>query len=415
MLGVYKKIEKCRICGNPHLEPVLDLGEQMLTGVFPKDKGAPVTSGPLRLVKCTGAEDVCGLLQLEHSYSLDEMYGENYGYRSGLNASMVAHLHNKVNKILSQVELKIDDLVVDIGSNDSTTLQAYPASGLNLVGVDPTGVKFHSYYPAHIRLIPDFFSSALLKERFPGKNAKVITSFSMFYDLESPMDFMREIHEVLADDGIWVFEQSYMPAMLEKNSYDTVCHEHLEYYALHQIKWMAERVGFTILDVEFNEVNGGSFSVTVKKDGPEVSQAPLVTKILAQERALGLDGLAIYRAFSNRVSQSRDAIRQFIAKAKREGKSIVGLGASTKGNVVLQYCGLRAQDVAYVGEVNREKFGCYTPGTWIPIIPETNLLEMKPDYLVVLPWHFREFFLGRETYKGFNLVFPLPSLEVLTP
>jgi NDP-4-keto-2,6-dideoxyhexose 3-C-methyltransferase len=243
----------------------------------------------------------------------------------------------------------------------------------------------------------------------------VITSCSMFYDLESPMDFMREIHEVLADDGIWVFEQSYMPAMLEKNSYDTVCHEHLEYYALHQIKWMAERVGFTILDVEFNEVNGGSFSVTVKKDGPEVSQAPLVTKILAQERALGLDGLAIYRAFSNRVSQSRDAIRQFIAKAKREGKSIVGLGASTKGNVVLQYCGLRAQDVAYVGEVNREKFGCYTPGTWIPIIPETNLLEMKPDYLVVLPWHFREFFLGRETYKGFNLVFPLPSLEVLTP
>ena len=141
----YSKIKKCRICGNPRLECVLDLGEQMLTGVFPREKEAKITTGPLRLVKCTGAEDVCGLLQMEHSYDLGEMYGENYGYRSGLNASMVAHLHNKVKRILGQVELRKGDLVIDIGSNDSTTLQAYPSSGPVLVGVDPTGIKFHSY------------------------------------------------------------------------------------------------------------------------------------------------------------------------------------------------------------------------------------------------------------------------------
>ena len=173
---MYKKTEKCRICGNKHLECVLDLGEQMLTGVFPRKKGAKVTAGPLRLVKCVGGDKVCGLLQLEHSYDLAEMYGVNYGYRSGLNASMVAHLNDKVKKILGLVTLKKGDLVVDIGSNDSTTLQAYPVPGPVLVGIDPTGVKFHKYYPSHIQLIPDFFSSALLKNKFPGQKAyKLLT------------------------------------------------------------------------------------------------------------------------------------------------------------------------------------------------------------------------------------------------
>ena len=275
---MYKKVEKCRICGNTHLEQVLDLGEQMLTGVFPREKGEKVTTGPLRLVKCTGTNDACGLLQLEHSYDLGEMYGENYGYRSGLNASMVAHLHNKVKRILGMVNLQAGDLVIDIGSNDSTTLQAYPANGAVLVGVDPTGVKFKTYYPQHIQLIPDFFSAELVQARFPNKKAKVVTSFSMFYDLEDPLGFMRQVHDVLAEDGIWVFEQSYMPTMLATNSYDTVCHEHLEFYALRQIQWMAERVGFRIKDVEFNDVNGGSFSVTVELRGQGDVTHPLASR-----------------------------------------------------------------------------------------------------------------------------------------
>jgi NDP-4-keto-2,6-dideoxyhexose 3-C-methyltransferase len=168
---MYKKIEKCRICGNTHLERVLDLGEQMLTGVFPRNKDPGITKGPLCLVKCIGNDEVCGLLQLEHSFDAGEMYGDNYGYRSGLNPTMVAHLHNKVKKILEQVELREGDIVVDIGSNDSTTLQAYLSSGLVLVGIDPAGVKFHGFYPPHIQLISDFFSSALLKERFPDQKA----------------------------------------------------------------------------------------------------------------------------------------------------------------------------------------------------------------------------------------------------
>jgi len=410
---VEKKVEECRICGNSSLECVLDLGRQALTGVFPRSKTAEVTAGPLRLVKCFGDETVCGLLQMEYSFDSSEMYGENYGYRSGLNASMVAHLQGKVKRILSMVELSAGDLVVDIGSNDSTTLQAYPP-GPVLVGIDPTGAKFERYYPAHISLIPDFFSAALLKERFPGKKAKVITSFSMFYDLEAPLSFMREVHEVLADDGIWVFEQSYMPAMLRTNSYDTVCHEHLEFYALHQIQWMADRAGFKIVDVEFNDVNGGSFSITVSKAAEGASVSPLVRKILEEERSMGLDTLAPFQAFAQRIVKCKSELIQFIEHARSQGKIVVGLGASTKGNVLLQYCGLTEKDILYIGEVNPDKFGCYTPGTGIPIISESELLSMKPDYLIVLPWHFRKFFEENPKFSHVNLVFPLPELSFST-
>ncbi len=410
-MNKYKKVEKCRICGNSNLVCVLDLGNQMLTGVFPRSVDHSVTSGPLQLVKCMG-EDTCGLLQMAHSYDLGEMYGENYGYRSGLNASMVSHLNNKVKRILDQVELKEGDLIVDIGSNDSTTLQAYPLDDFELVGIDPTGIKFHQYYPAHVKLIPDFFSSKLFKKHFPDKKAKVVTSFSMFYDLESPMVFMQEVYDVLADGGVWIFEQSYMPTMLDTNSYDTVCHEHLEFYALRQIKWMTEHVGFVILDVEFNDVNGGSFSITVAKSNNRI-EPPIVTSILLEEKIKELDTLKPYLAFAERVAKSKHDLLSFISAAKASGKTVAALGASTKGNVLLQYCGLSDKEISFVGEVNQEKFGCHTPGTWIPIIPEAELIAKKIDYLVILPWHFRNFFEANPKLLGMSLVFPLPILDVM--
>jgi hypothetical protein len=411
---MYKQVNRCRICGSPELVKVLELGTQVLTGVFPRQRGADITAGPLNLVKCHGGGDTCGLLQLEHSYELSEMYGENYGYRSGLNASMVSHLHAKVRHIEALVALREGELVVDIGSNDSTTLQAYP-SNLTLVGIDPTGVKFHAYYPPHIQLIPDFFSSALLATRFAGRKARVVTSFSMFYDLEDPLGFMQQVHEVLADDGIWVFEQSYMPTMLAMNSYDTACHEHLEYYALAQIEWMCRRVGFRIIDVEFNDINGGSFSVTAAKTSNRAEPHARVREAFDAERALGLHTLEPYRAFAQRVADCKRELQSFVREARAQGKTVAALGASTKGNVLLQYCGFTAEDISMVGEVNAEKFGAYTPGTEIPIVPESELLACNPDYLLVLPWHFRRFFLQADKFKGRQLVFPLPRVEVITP
>jgi NDP-4-keto-2,6-dideoxyhexose 3-C-methyltransferase len=410
---MYTKLEKCRICGNRNLVEVLDLGIQALTGVFPKSRTEAVTSGPLKLVKCIGGSDICGLLQLQHSYDLKEMYGDNYGYRSGLNASMVTHLHRKVRKILERVKLENDPLILDIGSNDSTTLQAYPNHGCTLVGIDPTGSKFAAYYPAHIGLIPDFFSAEAVRQRFGNRRAAAITSIAMFYDLEEPLKFMTDICEVLAPEGIWVFEQSYMPSMLAGTSYDTVCHEHLEHYSLKQIKWMADKVGLKVIDVELNDINGGSFSVTAAKVGSRHAVSSTVDAVLDKERKQNLDELRPYLEFADRVGRSRELLLQFIDATIQSGKSVSALGASTKGNVILQYCGISESRIPQIGDVNKDKFGSFTPGTLIPIVSEDDALNLKPDYLIVLPWHFRQFFENNPKFADRKLVFPLPFIEIV--
>lgn len=410
---MYTELKACRICGNTHLEQVLDLGEQTLTGVFPKTREQAITRGPLRLLKCTGSAQACGLLQLAHSYDLGEMYGENYGYRSGLNASMVKHLNAKVERIRKMVDFSGEPIILDIGSNDGTTLRAYGDQLGARIGIDPTADKFRQYYPEGVTIVPDFFTARAFDQALPGKQARVVTSFSMFYDLERPLDFVREVASILDDKGIWVFEQSYMPLMLERNSYDTACHEHLEYYALKQIHWMTEAAGLKIVDVEFNDVNGGSFSITAARKAAAYPEFAGLQALLAQEQAAGLDTLAPYQAFAERVAQSREALRGFVLQALAEGKRVVGLGASTKGNVLLQYCGFTPAEISSVGEVNPDKYGSFTPGSLLPIVPETDYLDDEPDYLIVLPWHFKEFFVKHHQLKKGKLVFPLPQLEVI--
>lgn len=414
-----KEITKCRICGNTHIISILDLGDQALTGIFPKRKDQEITSGPLELVKCHGSEEesFCGLVQLKHSYRLEELYGEHYGYRSGLNQSMVTHLHAKVKKLLNQVSVRPGDLVIDIGSNDSTLLQAYPQNGINLLGIDPTGSKFKQHYPPHIQLIPDFFSAEAIKAVHGNTRAKIITSIAMFYDLEDPLSFMRQVHEVLADDGLWVFEQSYLPTMLEMNAYDTVCHEHLEYYCLKQIKFLTDRAGFKIVDVWLNNVNGGSFSVSVAKSRSTMrANRPLTEGLLSEENKTGLENLQLYLNFKERVWKHREVLRGFLQGLRSSGKTILGYGASTKGNVILQFCNITPHEIPFVAEVNPDKFGCYTPGTHIPIISEAEARSMQPDYFMVLPWHFKDTVVGREAAylrSGGILVFPLPSLHLV--
>lgn len=418
---MYTEIKKCRICGNPNLATVLSLGNQALTGVFPRSKDQPLTSGPLELVKChsDSGEPICGLLQLRQSYPLDEMYGQNYGYRSGLNRSMVEHLHEKVRGILGSVPLAGGDLILDIGSNDSTLLQAYPRDlGLLLAGIDPTGVKFRQYYPSHIQLIPEFFSAQAVRANFGARKAKVITSIAMFYDLESPLEFVNQMVDALADDGVWVFEQSYMPTMLEINAYDTICHEHLEYYALSQVKWLMDQAGLKILDVELNAVNGGSFSVmAARKESPREGHPERVNAVLEQERQQGLGTLKPFQDFRGRVFAHAEELAATIKEITAHGQMVLGYGASTKGNVILQFCGLSEKEIPYIAEVNEDKFGCYTPGTGIPIISEKEARAMHPDYFLVLPWHFRNGLVARESaylQSGGRLLFPLPRIEIVT-
>lgn len=414
MVGLYTEISDCRLCSSARLAQVLDLGQQALTGVFPRDRDEAVPVGPLQLCKCLD----CGLVQLRHNYDLSQLYGENYGYRSGLNQSMVRHLQQKVERLRKLVELREGDLVIDVGANDSTLLQSYPARGLELVGIDPSGPKFARFYPPHIKLIPDFFRAQLVRQRYPGRRAKVLTSIAMFYDLERPMNFVRDVAEVLDDQGIWVFEQSYLPTMLDTSSYDTACHEHLEYYALRQVQRMLDEAGLKIVDLEFNDVNGGSFSVTAaKRDArhPEVTR--LVQSTLAEEHARGLDDLETFRRFSARVETHRKALVELLRRLQREGKKVLGYGASTKGNVLIQYCGIGPDLVACIAEVNEDKFGAFTPGSRIPIVSEPEARAMSPDCFLVFPWHFKAGILRREQEflrAGGRLIFPLPSLEVVS-
>jgi NDP-4-keto-2,6-dideoxyhexose 3-C-methyltransferase len=407
-----RRIDACRACGSHDLVPVLDLGDQAYTGVFPRTREETVLSSPLALVKCHGRHS-CGLLQLQHACDPLSLYGGGYGYRSGLNASMVRHLQRKVQRILSTVEVPERGIVLDIGSNDGTTLAAYPPGKFRRIGVDPTAPKFLQFYPKDVQIVPDFFSAANYRAVFGEEQAAVITSFSMLYDLEHPLEFMQEVHSVLSDRGVWVFEQSYLPLMLERNSYDTVCHEHVEYYSLSQLYWMAERAGFKLIDIEFNDINGGSSSVMAAKADSAYPESPRLREVLERERALGLGQLEVYAAFARRVEESRGQLRAFIEQGRGSGKTVAALGASTKGNVVLQYCGLTARDVLAIGEVNPDKFGAFSPGSLIPIVPEADVLAQEPDYLLVLPWHFRETFLAKPLRGKSRLVFPLPTLDVV--
>ena len=325
----YIEIDRCRVGGDPHLVSILDLGHQTLTGVFPSSAEVEVTSGPLEMVWCPSS----GLVQLKHSYDPDEMYGENYGYRSGLNQSMVEHLTNKVGYLERLSGVKAGETVLDIGSNDSTTLRAYQTPGLKRVGIDPTGAKFARYYPDDIKLVSDFFSAAAFR-KVSSEPAKVVSSIAMFYDLEDPVAFARQIREVLADDGVWHFEQSYMPSMLRTNSYDTICHEHLEYYSLGVVAKILEAADLRLIDVVMNNVNGGSFAVTAapKANATLKSNAPVIDWLLEQEDRMGLSTPKPFRDFEERVFRHRRRLGEGVG-GRREGHVAdrVGIG---KGHLV---------------------------------------------------------------------------------
>lgn len=412
------KISKCRICGNETLFPVVNLGVQQLTGVFPKTKDIQLTSGPLELVKCTVKNsDCCGLVQLLHSYNANEMYGNNYGYRSGLNRSMVDHLASLVREIEEIADPGPGDIIVDIGSNDGTLLKSFIQNGSTLIGIDPTSAKFREYYPEHIRYIPDFFSADKILDVTSGKKAKIITSVAMFYDLEDPCSFAREVCQVLDEEGLWVLEQSYVLSMIENNSYDTICHEHKEYYALKQVDWLLRHSGFKITDLSLNESNGGSIRITAAKNtSKRLCYTSKLEQFLLKEKKLESESHKVWDEFQRMILTHKSNIMRLLTSIRDEGKLVIGYGASTKGNVILQYCGITKDLLPFIAEVNEDKFGSFTPNTMIPIIPESQARSMKPDYFFVLPWHFKDSILKKEQLtreQGTKFIFPLPELLVI--
>ncbi len=411
---MHRQVTECRICKGEGLAVLLELGTQALTGVFPRRPDPQLTKGPLTLARC----DNCGLVQLLHSYERDELYGPHYGYRSSLNRRMVDHLESKALALKSAANLRPGDVVVDIGSNDGTLLSFFSGANLTLLGFDPSAARWRGDYPADSSLISDFFTADLYRGALGRRKARVVTSIAMFYDLERPLDFAYEVADILADDGVWHLEQSYLPAMLRVNAYDTICHEHVEYYALAQIKWLADKVGLAILDVEFNDVNGGSFAVTLGRNRRIAPRGEdRVERSLDEERRAGFDTLRPFAEFRTRVLAHRHQLRARLEDIRARGERVLGYGASTKGNVILQFAGIDRDLLPAIAEVNEDKFGCVTPGTWIPIISEADARARKPDYFLVFPWHFRAGIVEREASylaAGGRLLFPLPTIDVVS-
>lgn len=407
----YKEVNKCRFDGSD-LTSIFSLGTHCLSGIFPVSNDIVIESGPLEL----GFSNESKILQLMHTFKPEQMYGMNYGYRSGLNVSMAKHLHEKVRGLINLVNLQNGDVVLDIGSNDGTLLKAYNNDTIK-IGIDPTANKFLKYYSSDTIVVSDFFNSKNYSS-VSNRKAKIITSISMFYDLDDIKTFVSDVVECLDDNGIWHLEQSYAPLMISKNSYDTICHEHIEYYTLTALKKIFDHFNLKIIDISTNDVNGGSFAVTVCKNISDnfIENVGLINWYLDYEKYNKFDTLQPYFEFFNNIVNHKKMLLDVINKINDSGKTIYGYGASTKGNTLLQYCGLNSDQIKGIFEINKDKFGCYTPGTKIPIISSDEIEEIKPDYMLVLPWHFRDNILNRETNylkSGGKFIFPFPQIEII--
>ena len=406
------KITNCRSCQSNSLKSLYSLGTQYLTGIFPKDKSEKVPRGELSMVMC----NKCKLLQLENSFDVNVMYGENYGYLSSLNPHMIKHLKIKSEKLKKISNLGNQETVIDIGSNDGTFLSNYKRTN-RLIGVDPTIKKLKRFYRKDIITVPEFFSSKIISKYLKSEKVKIITSISMFYDLPAPIQFAQDIYECLDSDGIWHLEQSYMPLMLKNISYDTICHEHLEYYSLKSIKYIFDKVGFKIIDLEFNDINGGSFALTVSKKKskyPEYSK--IVEWLLTKEEKYKYNLSITHLKFFKSVKQHKKTLQDLLSNLIDMKKKVIGYGASTKGNVILQFCNLNSSDIKFIVDVNKDKNNKYTPGSLIRILSEKEIKKYNPDYMLVLPWHFKNFILQKEKNylnQGGKLIFPLPDIEIV--
>ena len=402
------KINNCRSCKNSRLTKVYSLGKQALTGIFSPKKNAKITKGDLSMVIC----NKCKLLQLEHNFDPNEMYGENYGYMSSLNKSMISHLKIKALNLKNKYNLKSKDLILDIGSNDGTFLSFFNNS-FKLFGCDPTIKKFSKLYRKDINRLPFFFSS----KHFEGKKFNLITSISMFYDLPNPLDFAKEIHSILHNKGIWHIELSYMPMMIKSTSYDTICHEHLEYYSLRSLKYLLDSANLTIINLSFNQINGGSIELDIAQKKSTFKECKhLINWVLESERLHKYNEIEKQKIFFKDCQNHKILLKKLLLTLRKQNKKVLGYGASTKGNVLLQYCNIDSKLINYIAEVNKFKFNKFTPGTNIKIISEKEAKLKRPDYFLVLPWHFKDHIVKREQEflkNGGKLIFPLPDIEII--
>jgi len=394
---------QCRLCGCSDLKEVIDFGFQAVANHFHSEPGKPIEKLPLRLIRC----ESCDLVQLSDQIDMDIMY-RNYWYRSGVNDTMREHLRHLAEHVKNDVALEDGDVIIDIGSNDGTFLSYFPERCVR-VGVDPSNVE-----SSNCVRVRDYFTEKAIQKVLGNKKAKIITSIAMFYDVNDPKAFVRDVQSRLADDGVWIAELSYLPKMLSNRAYDSICHEHVAYYRLETFQRALEGSGFDIFRTEINDMNGSSFRVFMSRKGIRPVE-PSVMEILSGER-LRFVSPKPYEEFKAGVEWNSLRLLSFLDMTTALGKTVYGYGASTKGQVILQFCSVTPDMIKGIAERNSRKYGLYTPATDIPICSEDEMRDSRPDFLLIFPWYFLDEFLEREKPlrdQGTKIVVPLPTFHVI--
>ncbi len=413
---ILKTVKRCRVCGSRHLIPILSLGNQYVTNFLDSPK-AKSYKAPLDLVLCDTKKGGCGLLQLKHTFNHDILY-RKYWFRSGISTTLVKALADVVNKAERVVDLESGDLVIDIGSNDGTLLKQYKGKNITRVGFEPSNLwKFAS--GRNLVSIHDYFNYGSFSRRFKGRKAKIITSIAMFYDLDDPNKFVEDITRCLDDNGLWIIQMNYLYLMLKDNTFDNISHEHLEYYSLLSLEKLLGRHGLEVMDVELNEVNGGSFRIYIRKKGadvkPLVGAEGRVLRLKALEKRAGMDTIRPYLSFARRIKMIGTSLHSFLEKQKRMGKSVFIYGASTRGLVILQFARITNRLIIAATDKNPEKWGKYIVGTGIPIISIDEYRRRKPDYLFILPYHLNKEIRSQESRflnKNGKMIVPIPKFKI---
>lgn len=416
---ISKKINKCRV-SKSKLKILWDLGVIKLSH-FTKNKEINLAEAPLRMAVGLKGK----LLQLADTTNRDQLYRQ-YWYASGTNQTMTNQLKNVVETAEKWSRLKNKDIVLDIGCNDGTLLDHFNKEiKIVKVGIDPAkNFAKIAKKKMHLHLC-DYFTKKKFLKLTKNKKAKVITSIAMFYDLDDPSQFTKDVKESLTDDGVWILQMSYTPLMLMQNAFDNIIHEHLEYYSLTSIDYIMRKHNLKIVDVEFNDTNAGSIRLVVTKKKEKITKSALYNEhigrlryksVLDYEKKNYRNIEKIFLNFKNRVNKEKTKTLQLLKKLKKQKKKVLGYGASTKGNTLLQYYGIDQTLISHIAERQSQKYGTYTPGSNIPIISEDKMRKNKPDYLFVLPWHFYKEFIFRERKlleKGTKLIVPLPNLQII--
>lgn len=401
------KISKCRNCSKKKLIKVFSFGNLAFTGKFSKFRN--VKKAPLRLSICNN----CKLIQLSDSYNIKYLYGFDYGYRTGLNQTMTMHVKNVVKFLKKKTLLKNNDAVLDIASNDGTLLNFYSKNIISF-GIDPILKKYIKHYSKINYKITDFFSIDRIQNFYSGK-FKIITALSVFYDLEDPNKFLNDIEKLISDDGIILIEFADLYSIIKYNMFDTICHEHLAYYTSKIIISMCENNNLKVIDIRRNSINGGSAQYYITKKNSKYSISKKIRKILIQEKYYKLENKETFLKFFLKIIEIKKNLSKFINNLKKKGEIIHGYGASTKGNVLLQYFKFNNKKINFIAERNPSKYNLYTPGTNIKIISEKKSRSLRPNYYIVLPWHFKKEILDRERrtmINGSKFIFPLPKVRI---